>query len=106
MECVPAEHQVDWNACLQIMNWNGVCACRTSSGLERVPANHELEWSVCLQIMDNLDLSDMSELLYKGAKRATISNWACYEEGTACRNKPPPVPEAQHAGTSPPPPGA
>ncbi|KAF5831901.1 hypothetical protein DUNSADRAFT_12412 [Dunaliella salina] len=52
----------------------------------------------CEQIMDNLDLSDMSELLYKGAKRATISNWACYEAGTACRNKPPPVPESRQPG--------
>jgi len=48
--------------------------------------------------MDNLDLSDMSEMLFKGVKRAVISNWACYEQGTACRVKPPPVPEVRVLG--------
>lgn len=43
--------------------------------------------------MDKIDISDMSELLFKGSKRNVISNWACYEQGTACRVKPPPVPE-------------
>jgi hypothetical protein len=47
----------------------------------------------CAQVADELDLSDLSEALFKGAKRSALSSEACHESTDVCRKKPPPVPK-------------
>lgn len=47
----------------------------------------------CAQVSDELDLSDLSEALFKGHKRSALSSEACHESTDVCRKKPPPVPK-------------
>lgn len=47
----------------------------------------------CSQVADEVDLSDLSESLFKGKKRAALSSEACHEGSDVCRKKPPPVPK-------------
>jgi hypothetical protein len=47
----------------------------------------------CAQVSDELDLSDLSEALFKGHKRSALSSEACHESTNVCRKKPPPVPK-------------
>jgi len=43
--------------------------------------------------MDQADLTEISEALWAGAKRAAISQTLCYEQTDACKKKPPPLPK-------------
>lgn len=52
----------------------------------------------CAQVADELDLSDLSEALFKGAKRSALSSEACHESTDVCRKKPPPVPKDRKLG--------
>ncbi|KAI8467721.1 MAG: hypothetical protein J3K34DRAFT_30973 [Monoraphidium minutum] len=52
----------------------------------------------CADVSDGLDLSDLSEALYKGKTRAQLTQLACYEMSGACNKKPPAVPEDRPAG--------
>jgi hypothetical protein len=47
---------------------------------------------LALQFTENLDLSDFSEQLYKGKKRAALNQWACWDNSKACSKKAPPLP--------------
>jgi hypothetical protein len=47
----------------------------------------------CAQVSDELDLSDLSEALFKGKKRSALSSEACHETTDVCTKKPPPVPK-------------
>jgi hypothetical protein len=51
-----------------------------------------------LQVMEELDLTDISEALYAGKKRATLTNMACHEMSGVCRTKPPPLPKVSSMG--------
>lgn len=54
----------------------------------------------CAQVSDELDLSDLSEALFKGHKRSALSSEACHESTEVCRKKPPPVPKVHVRGDS------
>lgn len=47
----------------------------------------------CTEVTESLDLSDLSEELYKGKSRSSITQLACYDMTNVCRVKPPPVPK-------------
>ena len=46
----------------------------------------------CEQIAEEVDLTDLSAMLFKGAKRATIFNWMCHESTDVCAKKTPALP--------------
>ncbi|KAJ9526955.1 hypothetical protein QJQ45_025337 [Haematococcus lacustris] len=50
------------------------------------------------QVLETLDLSEMSEMLWKGTKRAALTQAACYDSGRACRKKAPPLPAERAPG--------
>ncbi|KAL6762700.1 hypothetical protein V8C86DRAFT_2513742 [Haematococcus lacustris] len=52
----------------------------------------------CEQVLETLDLSEMSEMLWKGTKRAALTQAACYDSGRACRKKAPPLPVERAPG--------
>ncbi len=44
----------------------------------------------CEQIAEELDLTDLSAMLFKDQKRAAITSWMCHESTDVCRKKLPP----------------
>ena len=44
---------------------------------------------------EDLDLSDLSEALFAGKSRSSITQLACYDMSDACKVKPPPVPKVK-----------
>eukprot|EP00878_Enallax_costatus_P001617 GHUV01001768.1.p1 GENE.GHUV01001768.1~~GHUV01001768.1.p1 ORF type:complete len:313 (+),score=74.73 GHUV01001768.1:240-1178(+) len=45
----------------------------------------------CSDVTEDLDLSDLSEALFAGKSRSSITQLACYDMSDACKVKPPPV---------------
>jgi hypothetical protein len=46
----------------------------------------------CSDVTESMDLSDLSEALFSGKSRSSLTQTACYDMTDACTAKPPPVP--------------
>lgn len=52
----------------------------------------------CDKIHEEMDLSDLSELLYKNAGRSALVQVACVDQTGVCAKKPPPLPQGRTPG--------
>uniref|UniRef100_A0A7S0RYT4 Saposin B-type domain-containing protein n=1 Tax=Chlamydomonas leiostraca TaxID=1034604 RepID=A0A7S0RYT4_9CHLO len=74
---------------LKVVDMGQVGACETEC---RTVAR------TCMDLSESLDLSDLSEMLYKDKKRATINNYVCYDESGFCSKKAPAMPKSRPFG--------
>ncbi|GFR41907.1 hypothetical protein Agub_g2698, partial [Astrephomene gubernaculifera] len=96
--CDPDQDAGDWITRYDIVEQDTTLQLKDTGRLGKCQSECRTIARACEQISEDVDLTDLSAMLYKGKKRAAVSNWMCYDATDACTKKPPPVPKDRPAG--------
>ncbi|EFJ48716.1 hypothetical protein VOLCADRAFT_104574, partial [Volvox carteri f. nagariensis] len=93
--CNPDQNAGDWITQYDIVEQGTSLELKDTDMIGRCKSECRTIARACELITEDIDLTDLSAMLYKGKKRAAITNWLCYDATDACSRKPPPFSAGQ-----------
>ncbi|KAG2491405.1 hypothetical protein HYH03_010196 [Edaphochlamys debaryana] len=82
--CDPDENDGDWLTHYDLVVEGDYLKMKDTGKMGKCKSECRTIARACEQIAEDLDLTDLSAMLYKGKKRAAISNWMCHESSDSC----------------------
>ncbi|GLI59428.1 hypothetical protein VaNZ11_001311, partial [Volvox africanus] len=96
--CNPDQNEGDWITTYDIVEQGADLHLKDTGMVGKCKSKCRTIARTCELIAEDLDLTDLSAMLYKGKKRSAVTNWMCYDATDVCSSKPPPVPAGRPAG--------
>ncbi|GIL97412.1 hypothetical protein Vretimale_3063 [Volvox reticuliferus] len=96
--CNPDLNEGDWIAMYDIVKEGDILNLKDTGMVGRCKSKCRTIARTCELIAEDLDLTDLSAMLFKGKKRSAVTNWMCYDATDVCISKPPPVPADRPVG--------
>ncbi|KXZ48637.1 hypothetical protein GPECTOR_26g540 [Gonium pectorale] len=95
--CDPEQDDGDWITQFDIVEEGSALKLKDTGMMGKCKSECRTIAYACEKILDDVDLTELSSLVYAGKKRAAVTNWLCHESSDACESKPPPVPKGRRA---------
>ncbi|PNW84622.1 hypothetical protein CHLRE_03g151700v5 [Chlamydomonas reinhardtii] len=87
--CDPDTDDGEWITKYDIVEEDSALVLKDTGAVGRCKSECRTIARACEMISDDVDLTDLSAMLFKGKKRAAISNWMCHDASDACSKKAP-----------------
>lgn len=90
--CDPDQDEGDWITRYDIVESAVALKLHDTGAMGKCKSECRTIARACEQIHEEVDLTDLSAMLYQGAKRAAIFNWMCHDSTDVCAKKAPALP--------------